>query len=534
MAGFVDDVVAAADALACTMRLLWQLLVAVFSVLWRAVVVVTPLLGAWLASSLAAHFGGPRELALGVAVLLFPIVPLSWEAFGARRFAKKIALAKEKGREAPTTTLKTVDRIVLRTLVVNGAFIGVLLGLWPSTAFTALATRGDWFVDGVDAEWAEPVRATTTFCARGLEWLHKLANDNPNEKAGDDVVPDDLVPVDDDVPDPTRDPKVPDPKVPDPVPVPVDPKQPVPVTDDVVWTVGKTTWPRPNELHPAVKAITAVDEASIQSVGAYFTAHVADPFERTKALHDWVVDRLHYDLDSLVEGQRKPQDAETVFRLRMGVCEGYARLLVALGAAAGVNVVYVVGDVRERDGRAALVGHAWNGVQIDGNWYLIDATWNDPVGDTNTYRTDYLFIPPSVAVLDHYPDDNRWQLLKTPVTRAAFLRQPATGPGFARNGLSLVKPQRPTIDAQGSVDVVIDNPRRLWLSVTIGPGGEDGGADTRCLPAGTSDPDAGWAQPAQLTVSCPAPRGRSDIAIFAGKAHYGTYDWVGGVAVNGR
>ena len=149
-----------------------------FVVVWRCFVVVTPLLGAWLASSLAAFFGGPKELAAAVAVLLFPIVPLLWEGRAASVFSRRTATAKEQKREPPKRWFGFANRLIFRTLVINLAFIAVLLALWPKVAFTALATRGDWFVDGRDGMVVDVVKRMTAGAARGLEWLHKAANPN--------------------------------------------------------------------------------------------------------------------------------------------------------------------------------------------------------------------------------------------------------------------------------------------------------------------------------------------------------------------
>lgn len=58
------------------------------------------------------------------------------------------------------------------------------------------------------------------------------------------------------------------------------------------------------------------------------------------------------------------------------VCEGYARALKVLCDEVGIPCVLV-------DGNAIAGGsagpHMWNYVQLDGNWYAMDVTWNDPV-----------------------------------------------------------------------------------------------------------------------------------------------------------
>lgn len=54
------------------------------------------------------------------------------------------------------------------------------------------------------------------------------------------------------------------------------------------------------------------------------------------------------------------------------VCEGYARAFKVLCDQVGIPCVLVEGYTDSTD-------HMWNNVQLDGNWYGVDVTWNDPV-----------------------------------------------------------------------------------------------------------------------------------------------------------
>ncbi len=54
------------------------------------------------------------------------------------------------------------------------------------------------------------------------------------------------------------------------------------------------------------------------------------------------------------------------------VCEGYARAFKVLCDQVGIPCVLVEGYSSSGD-------HMWNNVQLDGNWYGVDVTWNDPV-----------------------------------------------------------------------------------------------------------------------------------------------------------
>lgn len=99
--------------------------------------------------------------------------------------------------------------------------------------------------------------------------------------------------------------------------------------------------------------------------------------QKTKAIHDYIVANVAYDLNC--------QEHSAYAALVKGrtVCQGYALLLYKMLDKAGIKVRIV-------SGQAGGEKHAWNMVSLDGNWYHIDATWNDPVPDIpNRVRHDY-------------------------------------------------------------------------------------------------------------------------------------------------
>ena len=155
------------------------------------------------------------------------------------------------------------------------------------------------------------------------------------------------------------------------------------------------------ELHPAVATMPPNAEASIETVARYIAAHELDPLQRIKALHDYVADRIAYDVRALA-GDVPLEDAypEDVFRNRKGVCAGYARLLENLGAAIGIPIRTVHGMTR-------MGPHAWNAVLLAGRWYEIDATWD--AGNVvynrfiKEYSTKYLFF-------SHRPDHGSYTI----------------------------------------------------------------------------------------------------------------------------
>jgi transglutaminase-like putative cysteine protease len=127
------------------------------------------------------------------------------------------------------------------------------------------------------------------------------------------------------------------------------------------------------------------DDRVITNLSRQLTAGVNSPAgvaprsdrDKLKSLHDFVVQKLHYDYASLGDGTYvTKQNALSVLKSGAGVCDGYARLFSALARAAGYRVKVVDGIA----GSGNAVNHAWNLVLLDGEWPMIDCTWDDPVG----------------------------------------------------------------------------------------------------------------------------------------------------------
>lgn len=422
---------------------------ALFGFLAKAVAVFValalPVLGVWIASSLAAYSNLRTGLVVLAGALLFPVLPLTWELYAAYR--------RRAGGDTSKRFLTFADRLTLRTLALNALFLGVLLASWPERSFLALSTRGDWMLDGRSTPSAERARKILLHSAGKLEWLYVASHKNPfdDAKAEHDQ----------------KKPTVEERKVAD-----------TPKTPDAPDAKKPQGWPYPMTLHPAVLKMPASAEVSIESVGLYFKDQEPDAMLRVKALHDYVVDRIAYDYPAYENYKRgipigaESADAEPVFRNKRGVCAGYSRLLVALGAITGDEIVYVVGNVRGDGFGVSGSPHAWNAAKIAGTWHLVDATWDRP-GRTDrpeekVYRTDYLFAPPDVFGMDHLPDEAEWQLRLPSMEKSEFFRQPMLAPSFRAKDLVLVSPDRAQVTAGASIDIELKNPRKIGLLPDVG------------------------------------------------------------------
>lgn len=118
-------------------------------------------------------------------------------------------------------------------------------------------------------------------------------------------------------------------------------------------------------------------------------------YEKELILHDELVKRVVYDLEA-----PHAHDAYGALVEGRAVCEGYAESFQYLLHRAGIKSFLVIGSSRG-------VGHEWNTVCIDGEYYHVDPTWNDQ-GDTIYHA--YFNTSEEVIKEDHAIDPTVYQL----------------------------------------------------------------------------------------------------------------------------
>lgn len=100
------------------------------------------------------------------------------------------------------------------------------------------------------------------------------------------------------------------------------------------------------------------------------TSEAETPFEKEVIIHDELCKRVVYDSEFKGGEESDIYSAYGVLVFGHAVCEGYARSFKLLCKYAGIECILVTGYSKG-------VGHMWNMVNLDGNWYHVDVTWDD-------------------------------------------------------------------------------------------------------------------------------------------------------------
>jgi hypothetical protein len=114
------------------------------------------------------------------------------------------------------------------------------------------------------------------------------------------------------------------------------------------------------------KSQTSNVTTQVQKILKDIIKPVMNNFQKEKAIHDYIVSHIAYDT-TLAN-----YSAYAALTKGKTVCQGFALLTYRMLDEAGITNRIV-------EGYAGGRSHAWNLVQIEGNWYQLDTTWDDPV-----------------------------------------------------------------------------------------------------------------------------------------------------------
>lgn len=135
---------------------------------------------------------------------------------------------------------------------------------------------------------------------------------------------------------------------------------------------------------------------------------------KLKKIHDALVDNSIY-----TKGRHKAFDIVTEGK---GVCSAYT-------AAAQLLLHMVKIDCRRVPGTEQM-NHTWNLVELNGNWYHLDVTWDDPTGGAPRRMYTYYLLADVEAAVDHEwvdkdcfektPALNPWHFNKSNIMRRSW------------------------------------------------------------------------------------------------------------------
>lgn len=170
-----------------------------------------------------------------------------------------------------------------------------------------------------------------------------------------------------------------------------DPPDPPEVTEDeydhdavlTAWRTGETRSLTPKNL--------AIYEACSDVIDELISDGMTD-YEKELAIHDYLVFHADYDEAELSHGAAgltPDPDNDNPYGFLIngkGICLGYTLTFQLFMDMLDVECITVRGYAYMR-----TEDHAWNMVRLDGEWYCVDVTWDDPVFSWDVPETMKLY-----------------------------------------------------------------------------------------------------------------------------------------------
>lgn len=158
-----------------------------------------------------------------------------------------------------------------------------------------------------------------------------------------------------------------------------------------------------NECFIKKKNVTDALNRARYIVSGKITADMSD-YAKEKILHDYIINNTRYDYENYLNHTLSDESFEEYGCLVLGtaVCEGYSEAMKLLCDLSGIECRIVTGET-ENNGQ--WESHSWNIVKIDGSYYHLDVTNDDPVFEdgTNMLRYHYFNLTDSEMARE-----NRW------------------------------------------------------------------------------------------------------------------------------
>lgn len=211
---------------------------------------------------------------------------------------------------------------------------------------------------------------------------------------------------------------------------------------------------------------------SVEELSQILSQYTNDESEKARIIYTWISHNISYDvkaLDDLFNHNIYPDvTAENVLKTRKTICSGYANLYQQLAEKMGLKSVIILGYAKAGDYIVGLdnnINHGWNGVKIDGNWYLIDVTWGAGTVNNDGFKPQFnpfYFAPkPQEFIYTHFPENSKWQLLNPVVSRSQFDSFAHVSPTLFEYNIQLLSHPNVNINAEDRVNITLKAPQNV-------------------------------------------------------------------------
>lgn len=134
-----------------------------------------------------------------------------------------------------------------------------------------------------------------------------------------------------------------------------------------------------------IKPKKVYDEKEIEFINNYINEFInkninlsMNDYDKIKVFHDHIINKTKYDESNSFESYT----AYNLITTGISICGGYSDIMAIYLNTIGIKNYKITSK-----------NHIWNLIELNGVWYHLDATWNDPVAsDGNQYLIHNFFM----------------------------------------------------------------------------------------------------------------------------------------------
>lgn len=185
----------------------------------------------------------------------------------------------------------------------------------------------------------------------------------------------------------------------------------------------------------------SMDSLNLAQVAKRITAVSSDKEQQARAIFYWIANNIALDPKAIKGNDQRRSLPEDVMKLRKGTALGFAKLFQEMASIANIRCLVVDGFIRagieDLNSPADEINHSWNVVQLGqspDSWYVLDPAKGSGTMDkkmtlfTKKFTSGYFFTDKTLFNLDHFADNDAWQLGPGPKNIKEFYSLPIIGP----------------------------------------------------------------------------------------------------------
>jgi len=176
---------------------------------------------------------------------------------------------------------------------------------------------------------------------------------------------------------------------------------------------------------------------NVSTIADTLTRNLGSKELKARAIFYWIANNIALDAKAIKANDNRKTLPEEVIKTRKSTPLGFAKLFQEMSSIANIRCLVVDGFVKnsteEINEPADEINHSWNVLQLGQSpeqWYYVDAARASGSMDAKMsgfikdFTSEYFFADRILFNLDHFPDNDAWQLGPGPKSKKEFYALP--------------------------------------------------------------------------------------------------------------